>query len=209
MRLRLYCNRYTHFKDALVCSVNCVYRTRCHDFALFYDANRAEVDRAVADYYAARRVPDAPPAGEEPAAPQLVQPVGMGTLIRLEVLREMADTVFIWVDKDDRAELLETPEVLRRAERGQKAKHIYKVSQEMELRYQLVPRKSIDRAKRAAAADEERAVARRRTRQQRSSAANAPVPFPAPVPAAEPDEYEPAPAARRQTRAPRSRVAGR
>ena len=41
MRLKLYCNRYTHFKDALVCSVNCVYRTRCDDFALFYDANRA------------------------------------------------------------------------------------------------------------------------------------------------------------------------
>ena len=29
MRLKLYCNRYGHFKDALVCSVNCVYRTRC------------------------------------------------------------------------------------------------------------------------------------------------------------------------------------
>ena len=55
MRLKLYCNRYGHFKDALVCSVSCVYRTRCDDFALFYDERRADVDALVADYYAARR----------------------------------------------------------------------------------------------------------------------------------------------------------
>ena len=57
MRLKLYCNRYAHFKDALVCSVNCVYRTRCQDFALFYDEHRDSVDALVADYYAARREP--------------------------------------------------------------------------------------------------------------------------------------------------------
>src|ERR671915_1433961 len=55
MRLKLYCNRYTHFKDALVCSVSCVYRARCHDFALFYDEHRSEVDTLVAGYYDARR----------------------------------------------------------------------------------------------------------------------------------------------------------
>ena len=204
MRLRLYCNRYGHFKDALVCSVNCIYRTRCHDFALFYDANRVAVDELVADYYAARRK-EKPAAEESAQLPPLVTPVELGALIRLEVKREMADTVFIWVDKEDRAELLETKEVIRRAERGQKAKHIYKVSQEMELRYQLVPRKSIDRAKRVAAVEEERTTARQRARAQKSSA-NAPVPFPAPVPATQEEEFEPAPAARRQGRT-RSRVA--
>ncbi|MDT7604402.1 MAG: hypothetical protein QOF61_2399, partial [Acidobacteriota bacterium] len=40
MRLKLYCNRFGHFKDALVCSVNCAYRKRCRDFALFYDEHR-------------------------------------------------------------------------------------------------------------------------------------------------------------------------
>src|SRR4029453_1175183 len=55
MRLKLYCNRYGHFKDALVCSVNCVYRTRCNDFALFYDEHRGEVDALVSDYYDSRR----------------------------------------------------------------------------------------------------------------------------------------------------------
>ena len=57
MRLKLYCNRFGHFKDALVCSVNCAYRTRCRDFALFYDEHRAETDALVAEYYEARREP--------------------------------------------------------------------------------------------------------------------------------------------------------
>src|ERR1044071_3189895 len=130
MRLKLYCNRYGHFKDALVCSVNCVYRTRCNDFALFYDDNRAEVDALVSDYYEARREqkgtakPDArahnisTPLGHAPVA----RPEELRKLIRLEVLREMAESVYIWIDKEDRAELLETGEVIRRAERGQKAK---------------------------------------------------------------------------------------
>jgi hypothetical protein len=119
----------------------------------------------------------------------------------------MSEAIFIWVDKDDRAELVETPEVLRRAERGQKPKHIYKVSQEMELRYQLVPRKSIDRAKRAAAVSEERAVARRRARTQKTPA---PVPFPAPVPAAQHEEAPAAsPARRARARARVAKIAGR
>jgi L-asparaginase len=44
--LKLYCNRYTHFKDPLVCAVSCQYRKRCPDFALYYDAHREEVLRA-------------------------------------------------------------------------------------------------------------------------------------------------------------------
>jgi hypothetical protein len=194
MRLTLYCNRYGHFKDALVCSVNCVYRTRCNDFALFYDDNRAAVDELVSDYYAARREHEGPgkpearahdistPHGHAPVA----RPEELRKLIRLEVLREMAESVYIWIDKEDRAELLETGEVIRRAERGQKAKHIYRVAQEMELRYQLVPRKRIDKARRVAAEESERAEARRtRKRDTARPAPPAPVPFPAPVADAE------------------------
>src|SRR4051812_12617682 len=143
MRLKLYCNRYGHIKDALVCSVNCVYRTRCNDFALFYDGHRTEVDALVSDYYAARREQEArPPRTAADSTTAHITPVAkpeeLRKLIRLEVLREMAEALYIWIDKEDRAELLETTEVLRRAERGQKAKNIYRVSQEMELRYQLV-----------------------------------------------------------------------
>ncbi len=96
----------------------------------------------------------------------------------------MTEAYYIWVDKEDRAELLDTTEVLKRAERGHKAKSIYRVSQEMELRYQLVPRKRIEKAKRVAAEDAERAEARR-TRRTGSRPAKQepppPVPFPAPV----------------------------
>ncbi|HYG82866.1 MAG TPA: hypothetical protein VD861_20890, partial [Pyrinomonadaceae bacterium] len=157
MRLKLYCNRYAHFKDAIVCSVSCPYRTRCRDFAIFYDENRAGVDALVEDYFAARN--DAAPRRQEerPRAPRLNHAaVGLRELIRLEVKREMQEAVYIWIGKDDQAELLELDEIIRRAERGAKAKNIYKVAQEMELRYQLVPRKRIEKAKRAVAAEAER-----------------------------------------------------
>jgi hypothetical protein len=198
MRLKLYCNRYGHFKDALVCSVNCVYRTRCNDFALFYDERRAEVDALVSDYYAARREqqarkPDAAPDSTVAHLHPVARPEELRKLIRLEVLREMAEALYIWIDKEDRAELLETTEVLRRAERGQKAKNIYRVSQEMELRYQLVPRKRIDKAKRVAAVEAERTEARRTRRTNARPTAPAPVPFPAPVAADDTEREAPAP----------------
>ena len=205
MRLKLYCNRYAHFKDALVCSVNCTFRTRCHDFALFYDEHRDDVDQAVADYYAARssqwQEAETQPSRAEvrrAGVLSLVQPTDLRTLIRLEVKREMAEAFYIWVDKEDRAELVETKEVLRRAERGSKPKHIYKVSQEMELRFQLVPRKRIEKAKQAAEADEQRARARR-ARSAGARQVPAPVPFPAPVS----EEHTDAPA-RARTRVARS-----
>jgi hypothetical protein len=207
MRLKLYCNRYGHFKDALVCSVNCVYRTRCNDFALFYDERRTEVDALVSDYYAARRAqegrrkPDAAAAQPDSTlahVPPVARPEELRKLIRLEVLREMAESLYIWIDKEERAELLETVEVLRRAERGQKAKNIYKVSQEMELRFQLVPRKRIDKAKRVAAVEAERSEARRTRRTANTRPAPAPVPFPAPVAAGDAEREAPAP---RRTRA--------
>ncbi|HWS90566.1 MAG TPA: hypothetical protein VN282_26595 [Pyrinomonadaceae bacterium] len=199
MRLKLYCNRYGHFKDALVCSVNCAFRTRCNDFALFYDEHRAEVDALVSDYYDARRGHDGEARAAKDSTLVHIQPVArpeeMRKLIRLEVLREMAESFYIWIDKEDRAELLETADVIRRAERGQKAKGIYRVSQEMELRYQLVPRKRIEKAKRVAEAEAERAEARRTRRTPARPAAPAPVPFPSPV--ADDNERDAAPAPRR------------
>jgi hypothetical protein len=176
MRLKLYCNRYAHFKDAIVCAVNCPYRTRCQDFALFYDANREGVDTLVEDYFAARSSSskDAP---KRPRLPVLASQTaaGMRELIRLEVKREMPEAAYIWIGKDDQAELLELEEIIRRAERGAKAKNIYKVSQEMELRYQLVPRKRIEKAKRVVAVEAERAAAR--SRRPRPVAVTPPAPL--------------------------------
>lgn len=160
MGQKLYCNRYAHFKDPVVCSVVCPYRTRCQDFALYYDANRESVDALVGEYFAARR--ETPP---QPSRTALSQAAGatqpLRALIRLEVKQEMAEAAYIWIGKDDQAELLELEEIIKRAERGLKAKHIYKVAQEMELRFQLVPRKRIEKAKRIVAAEQERAAARR------------------------------------------------
>lgn len=194
MRLKLYCNRYAHFKDAIVCSVSCPYRTRCQDFAIFYDENRAGVDALVEDYFAARN--DAPREPRRPAPRLNNVAVGLRELIRLEVKREMQEAVYIWIGKDDQAELLELDEIIRRAERGAKAKNIYKVAQEMELRYQLVPRKRIEKARRVVAAEAERAAARSR----RGPRPVPPAEPPAPLSAVAPSEaVTPLPTRRRKT----------
>lgn len=191
MRLKLYCNRYAHFKDAIVCSVNCPYRTRCQDFALFYDENREGVDALVEDYFAARTT-----VAPQRARLPVLAAVEMRELIRLEVKREMAEASYIWIGKDDQAELLELEEIIRRAERGAKAKNIYKVAQEMELRYQLVPRKRIEKAKRVVAAEAERAAARRS-----SSRRPRPVPVESPAPLTPVAAVNAAPATRRTRKA--------
>jgi hypothetical protein len=192
MGLKLYCNRYAHFKDTLVCSVSCPYRTRCQEFALFYDVHREGVDARVAEYYAARAT--APKRTGQPAS--VATTVEMRQLLRLEVKREMPEAMYIWIGKDDQAELLELDEIIRRAERGAKAKNIYKVAQEMELRFQLVPRKRIEKAKRIAAVAAERAAARRKPLR--------PVPVETPAPLAPVVAESPAPT---QARRSRTRVA--
>jgi hypothetical protein len=174
MGLRLYCNRYTHFKDPLVCSVICPYRTRCQDFALFYDAHREDVDEVVEKYFAGRAVDSKRPRGLLTANAA----VEMRSLIRLEVKREMAEATYIWIGKDDQAEVLGLDEIIRRAERGAKAKNIYRIAQEMELRFQLVPRKRIDKAKREVAVEAERAAARRKASRPRPVAVEPPPPAP-------------------------------
>ena len=168
--MKLYCNRYTHFKDPLVCSVVCPYRTRCRDFALFYDSHREDVDGVVENYFAARQ--NAPQ--RQRASFQAAPAAEMRTLIRLEVKREMAEATYIWIGKDDQAELLELDEIIRRAERGAKAKNIYRVAQEMELRFQLVPRKRIEKAKRDVAVEQQRAAARRKPSRPRPVAVESP-----------------------------------
>ena len=133
MGLKLYCNRYAHFKDALVCSVNCLYRTRCRDFALFYDEHRETIDTLVADYYAARRgdgqklssaVALSRSLPVVPVARPIANAVDMRELISLEVKQEMAEAAYIWIDKEGRAELLGHEEVLRRAARRRTLKAV-------------------------------------------------------------------------------------
>jgi hypothetical protein len=198
MGLKLYCNRYAHFKDPLVCSVTCPYRTRCQDFALFYDEHRATVDVLVEDYYAAR-------AGAKPNPRALVNEstaTEMRALLRLEVKREMPEATYIWIGKDDQAELLGLDEIIRRAERGAKAKNIYRVAQEMELRFQLVPRKRIEKARRTVEVEAERAAARRSGKSRpRPVAVEAPPPL---APIAALDAAPPLPSRRTRARLPKA-----
>jgi hypothetical protein len=199
MGLRVYCNRYTHFKDPLVCAVTCPFRARCQDFAIFYDEHRTDVDALVSDYYAARALVAPRPR----ALVNLTTTTEMRALLRLEVKREMPEASYIWIGKDDQAELLELDEIIKRAERGAKAKNIYRVAQEMELRFQLVPRKRIDKARRIVAAEEERAAARRKPARTRPVAVETPAPL-APVAA----NVAPAPIATAPlTRRTRTRIA--
>lgn len=194
MGLRLYCDRYAHFKHALVCSVSCPYRTRCQDFALFYDENRAEIDGVVEQYFIGRA--QTPKALSTHPVQMATATTEMRALIRLEVKREMAEASYIWIGKDDQAELLELDEIIRRAERGAKAKHIYKVAQEMELRFQLVPRKRIEKARRAVEVEAERAAARRKPSRPRPVA----VEIPAPFASVATNDVAPSPARRTRTR---------
>jgi septal ring-binding cell division protein DamX len=98
----------------------------------------------------------------------------------------MAEAVYLWIDKDGRAEMLEQQEIIKRASRGQKPQTIYKVSQEMELRFQLVPRKRIEKARAAANVEQERADARRAARRAPAKSAPTATQEPAPAPAPQP-----------------------
>ena len=170
-----------HFKDPLVCVVVCPYRTRCKDFALFYDDNREAVDALVAQHYK-----PAPPKTSSaksgarairalPAATNLTARVartGLRDLISLEVKKNMAENMFIWIDREDHAVVLKLEDILQRAENGEKAKRIYKIAQEMELKFQVVPRKKIEKVKAKAADDAERAAARQTAKRSRRANGN-------------------------------------
>jgi len=160
MGLKLYCNRYGHFKDPIVCSVVCQYRTRCHDFAIYYDANRVAVDTVVAEYFTARNEPARKKRNANIAA--VAVPVQLRNLISLEVKREMSVNSYMWVNKEGIAELLELEDMIKRGEKGLNLRAIYCATLEMELKFQLVPRKRIEKAKRIVAVDAERAAARRK-----------------------------------------------
>ena len=159
--MRLYCNRYEHFKDPLVCAVTCPYRQRCGDFALFYAENREPVNELVLEYYAKSGKSKPKPKRNLPVYSLEMQPVALRELYKLEVKRIMPDNTFVWIGEDNIAEVLELDELMLRAEKGEKPKHIFKVAQEMELRFQLVPRKRIEDTKRKVAADAEKVAARK------------------------------------------------
>jgi hypothetical protein len=123
--LKIHCPAFNHIKNTIVCSLCCSLRDRCKEFQQFYAINREAQDDVVNDYILSHsRLPS--------DSLLIIQ-------YSLVVLRKMNDT-YIWIDKDDRAEVLTLEQVLLAAEEGRKPKYIFLAKQELALRYQLVPK---------------------------------------------------------------------
>lgn len=123
--LKIYCPVFNHIKNTIVCSLCCSVRDKCKDFQQFYSINYEAQESAVAEYIESHhRLP--------PGSLLSIQ-------YTLEVLRNMSDT-YVWIDQDDRAEVMNYEQVLLAAENGRKPKHIFLTKQELMLRYQLVPK---------------------------------------------------------------------
>jgi len=117
----IYCPRFRHFKDVLVCRINCPVSRKCPVFRELEKHNRADLEARLEAYLAAH-------------------PNRYARLFYLEVIHTMKDEMFLVLDAENKPHLLKREDVLQRAEKGERFKGIYKISQEMELRYQLVPK---------------------------------------------------------------------
>lgn len=130
--LKIYCPVFNHIKNTIVCSLCCSIRDKCKDFQKFYSINQEAQEAAVADYIESHhRLP--------PGSLLTIQYI-------LEVVRSMSDT-YVWIDQDDRAEVMSYEQVLQAAENGRKPKYIFLTKQELMLRYQLVPKNRQETAK--------------------------------------------------------------
>jgi hypothetical protein len=123
--LKIYCPVFNHIKNTIVCSLCCSLRDKCKDFQSFYSINREAQEAAVAEYIESHH-------SLPPGSLLTIQYV-------LEVLRNMSDT-YVWIDQDDRAEVMSYEQILQAAENGRKPKYIFLTKQELMLRYQLVPK---------------------------------------------------------------------
>jgi hypothetical protein len=117
----IYCPRYKHFKDTLVCRLNCSSSRRCRLFQEYLSTYRAELDERIDGYLA-------------------LHPGRYDRKFFLEVVRIMKDELYMAIDADGKTQLMKREEILQQAEKGIRFRNIYRISHEMELRYQLVPK---------------------------------------------------------------------
>lgn len=118
----IYCQRHRHFKDTLVCALACPYSLKCPSFKGFLTEHRDEFAQRIDAYLAAH-------------------PGKFTKHFYLEVIHTMKEELFLALDHENKPSLLGRDDLIRMAEKGIKFLKIYRVSQEMELRYQLVPKK--------------------------------------------------------------------
>lgn len=117
----VYCPRHKHFKDTLVCRLSCPSARRCRVFLDYAAAHGSELEERIAEYLARR-------------------PGRFDRQFSLEVKSNMKEEMFMVIDEEGKTVLMKREEVLRQAEKGVHFRHIYRISHEMELRYQLVPK---------------------------------------------------------------------
>jgi hypothetical protein len=117
----VYCPRFTHFKDTLVCRLNCPSARRCGIFQEYAAVHGPDLEERIAAYLAQR-------------------PGRFDRQFSLEVKSIMKEETFMVVDEEGKTQLMKREEILRLAEKGGHFRHIYRISHEMELRYQLVPK---------------------------------------------------------------------
>jgi hypothetical protein len=123
--LKIYCPVFNHIKNTIVCSLCCSLKSKCKEFQQFYSKHQAEQEAAVDEYIQSHR-------SLPPNSLLTIQYI-------LEVLKNMSDT-YVWIDQDDKAEVMTFEQVLQAADSGRKPKHIFLTKQELMLRYQLVPK---------------------------------------------------------------------
>lgn len=130
--LKIYCPVFNHIKNTIVCSLCCSIKSKCKEFQQFYSLHHAEQEASVDEYIKSHRS---------------LPPNSLLTIqYTLEVLRNMSDT-YVWIDQDDRAEVMTMEQILQAADSGRKPKHIFLTKQELMLRYQLVPKNRTESTK--------------------------------------------------------------
>jgi hypothetical protein len=123
----VYCPRFKHFKDTLVCRLNCPSARRCRIFQEYEAVHGRELEERIEEYLAQRK----------------------GRFDRqyyLEVKAIMKEEVFMVIDSEGKTEIMKREEILLQAEKGGRFRQIYRISHEMELRYQLVPKQDKEKA---------------------------------------------------------------
>lgn len=118
----VYCPRHRHTKDTLVCRLSCPYYKKCPVFKDYQNRFRRELEKRIDEYLDSH-------------------PGRFDRIFYLEAIRNMKEEMFLALNNESQPFLLTRDEVLRRAEKGERFLHIYRVAQEMELRFQLVPKK--------------------------------------------------------------------
>ena len=120
--MNIYCKRYNHFKDILVCKLSCPYERKCKEFQQLYLDKGREIRWFVYKYM--QKYPDknykiylVPKKGRKPTMKQYV------------CIRE------------GNVQILNEEEIVERTKQGEFFQTYFEVGREMEIQIKLAPKK--------------------------------------------------------------------